>query len=201
MVPFLRAGHNLSLYNQVHSSSALLVTRLRASTNSCCIARLLATVLAVLMLITCEMTVQDHLYFSILCVRECMSIEHLSKSGVNKCNIHCIFFYQQFFQMLVMVKHDQNLTYDNTCIFPTVYRTTVIVRDSNAKIIGKGCLWIKVQNLLGFWMPYLIMIFCAENEMYGQVVLQENMSKKMGEVNLPKAVGKKVTFQQLRVRS
>ena len=50
-------------------------------------------------------------------------------------------------------------------------------------------------------MPYLTMIFCAENEMYGQVVLQENMSKKMGEVNLPKAVGKKVTFQQLRVKS
>jgi hypothetical protein len=40
----------------------------------------------------------------------------------------------------------------------------------------------------------------AENEMYGQVILQENMSKK-DEINLPKAVGKKVTFQQLKVRS
>ena len=40
----------------------------------------------------------------------------------------------------------------------------------------------------------------AENEMYGQVILQNNMSKKKDEINLPKAVGKKVTFQQLRVR-
>ena len=39
----------------------------------------------------------------------------------------------------------------------------------------------------------------AENEMYGQVVLWQNQSKKSEEVNLPKAVGKKVTFQQLAV--
>ena len=32
----------------------------------------------------------------------------------------------------------------------------------------------------------------AENEMYGQVVLQENLSKKKDEINLPKAVGKKI---------
>lgn len=35
--------------------------------------------------------------------------------------------------------------------------------------------------------------------MYGQVVLWQNQSKKSKEENLPKAVGKKVTFQQLVV--
>ena len=35
--------------------------------------------------------------------------------------------------------------------------------------------------------------------MYGQVVLWQNQSKKIKEENLPKAVGKKVTFQQLVV--
>ena len=36
--------------------------------------------------------------------------------------------------------------------------------------------------------------------MYGQVILQENMSKKKDTINLPKTVGKKCTFQQLKVR-
>ena len=36
--------------------------------------------------------------------------------------------------------------------------------------------------------------------MYGQVLLKENVSKRKDEINLPKAVGQKVTFQQLRVR-
>ena len=43
------------------------------------------------------------------------------------------------------------------------------------------------------------MILCAENEMYGQVILEENMSKKKDKIDLPKVVGKKVTFQELRV--
>lgn len=45
--------------------------------------------------------------------------------------------------------------------------------------------------------PYII-----ENEMYGQVVLLENKSKKnkdMDEVNLQKPVGDKLTFQELKV--
>ena len=38
-----------------------------------------------------------------------------------------------------------------------------------------------------------------ESDMYGQVLLLQNRSKDAGEVNLPKEVGNKMTFQELQV--
>ncbi len=81
------------------------------------------------------------------------------------------------------------------------YRTGVIIRDSNATIIGKGMFMNKGTEDTYEYSLWSYYILHAENEMYGQVVLQENMSKKKDEINLPKAVGKKVIFQQLKVRN
>ena len=44
-----------------------------------------------------------------------------------------------------------------------------------------------------------MIILCAENETYGLLILEENISKKKDKVDLPKAVGKKVSFQEPRV--
>ena len=63
--------------------------------------------------------------------------------------------------------------------------------------INKGMEGLIIRLNFPFCYGYM---YLTENDMYGQVLLKENMSKKEDEINLPKAVGQKFTFQQLRVR-